>query len=267
MKRKLVVNNDFQGINKAFQTKEFGELLEDAYTQGNRETKETKKEGFAPSKVGYGNGNCPRYWYYAFNGAEFEYTNDALSMANMNYGTEAGKRIAGLLETAGILIEAEKEVKHDDPPIGGFMDAMVEWQGEEIICEIKTTRQDSFNIRQAKMKAPGYQLIQLLTYMKVFEKDKGFFLVENKNTGELLVIPIKMNDAYRKLIDDVWDWMRMVHKNAMEGELPKRPFYSPKSKPCNECEVAKTCWAGFNRAKKEDPNPGTIELPVLEIEK
>jgi CRISPR/Cas system-associated exonuclease Cas4 (RecB family) len=268
MIKKLVVNNDFLGVSKSFDTKAFGELLEEAYvTLGNRD-KFTTKKSFAPSSVGYGKGNCPRYWYYAFNGADFKEDNDALSKANMMYGTEAGKRLAALLDEAGILIEAEVEVKHEDPPIGGFMDALVKWQGEEIICEVKTTKQDQFNHRAASMKVPTYQLIQLLTYMKIFEKDKGFFLTENKNTGELLVVPIKMTEERKVFIEKVFQWMREVYDNAINGELPKRPF-TQSSFECKSCPVKETCWEGYKRGSVNgtDPNPGTVDLPPLEVPK
>lgn len=268
--RRLVKNNDFTPINKAFETEKFSELLEEAYVGIGRESKFTKKTSFAPSSFGY-NGNCPRYWYYAFNGAEFVYTTDALAQANMEYGTEAGKRIARLLDKAGILVDDEIPVKHDDPPIGGYMDAMVRWQGEEMVCEVKTTRQESWSMRQAAMKAPGYQLIQLLIYMKVFNKKKGFFLVENKNTGEWLIIPIKMNEVYENLIEGVFEWMRRVHKNALEGELPKRPFETKSNPVCKSCPVVDTCWEGFKKQTQtrelQDPNPGTVDLPLLELPK
>ena len=263
---KIVVNNDFMGISKAFNTKDFGDLIEKAYLDMRREDKFTTKKSFAPSSVGYGKGNCPRFWYYAFNGADFQEDNDALQQANMMYGTEAGKRIATLLEKAGVLIEAEVPIEHSDPPIGGFMDALIMWQGEEMVCEVKTTKQDQFNHRAAKMKVPGYQLIQLLTYMKVFNKQKGFFLTENKNTGELLVIPIKMTEANQALIDRVFEWMRVVYANATEGELPKRPF-TQSSFECKSCPVKKTCWEGYKRGSVNgtDPNPGTVDLPPLEV--
>lgn len=268
MDRKLVVNNNFTGISKAFETEKFGALLEQAYLDAGRESKDIKKKSFAPSSVGYGKGACPRFWYYAFNGAFFEEDSDALSIANMTYGTEAGKRIAGLLESAGVLVEAEVPVEHEDPPIGGFMDALVEWQGEEIVCEVKTTKQDQFNHRAAQMKVPGYQLIQLLIYMKVFKKDKGFFLTENKNTGELLIIPVKMTEENQKFIDGVFDWMREVHRAATEGQLPKRP-YTRSSFTCKTCPVQETCWEGYKRGSVNgaDPNPGVIDLPPLKVPK
>lgn len=269
MTYKLVKNYDFSGISQGFGAKDFNDILEEAYKKGSRESKFTKKKSFAPSSIGYGHGRCPRFWYYAFNGAFFDYTKtDALSIANMDNGTDAGKRLARYLEQAGIARGTEVPVDHQDPPIGGFMDAMIEWKGEEIPVEIKTTRNETFTTRQAKMEAPGYQMIQLLIYMYVFNKPRGIFLVENKNTHELLILPIVMTDDRLKFVEDTFDWMRKVHKNATEGALPTRPF--PKTdKTCKSCPVFDTCWKGFVKETKarngKDPNPGEVTFPILEI--
>lgn len=266
----LVKNADFIGLSKAFGTKEFGEVLEQAYKDGGRQNEFKTKTSFAPSSI-YGSGTCPRYWYYAFHGATFEFGDTpATSIANMNSGTDAGKRLAGLFEKAGILVAAEVEVKHEDPPIGGFIDVIVNWKDEEVIGEIKTTKTESWNFRRNNMTVPGYQLIQLLIYMKVKNKDKGFFLIENKNTHELVVIPIKMTPQYEELVEQVFTWMRRVKANSDVNKLPKRPF-TPKSMQCKSCPVWSTCWEGYVRqtAKRQgsDPNPGVVELPPLEIPK
>jgi|SRR6478735_5335975 len=267
---RLVKNYDFSGISQGFGASEFSDLLEAAYKKGGRKNKFTTKKSFAPSGIGYGNGRCPRFWHYAFNGADFDYSKtSALAIANMDNGTDSGKRLARYLKQADILVGAELEVKHEDPPIGGFMDAMVHWKGEEVPVEIKTTRAETFQIRQAKMKAPGYQLIQLLLYMYVFNKPRGFFIIENKNTHELLVLPIRMTEEHQQLVEYVLDWMRTVYSNAQDKDsLPKRPF--TKSNPaCKDCPVMETCWKGYvkeTKARKgKDPSPGVVDLPVLEL--
>lgn len=260
----LVKSNDHIAMSRAFGTKEFGELLESAMK---RPSKFTKKTSFAPSGLGY-SGSCPRYWYYAFNGAMFEYDTDATAMANMNAGSDAGVRLAKVLEDAGILIEAEKRAKFVDPPIGGFIDAVVNWKDDEVIVEIKTTKSSTWNSRVLQNAVPGYQLIQLLIYMYTEGKDKGFFLTENKDTHEIFILPVKMNETNKKFVEDVFEWMRTVKQNAEEGELPKRPF-NKSSMQCKGCAVRNTCWEGWTRGSVNgnDPNPGTVDLPVLEIPK
>jgi CRISPR/Cas system-associated exonuclease Cas4 (RecB family) len=260
----LVHNNEHIALNKAFGTREFGELLEKAME---RESSERTKTSFAPSGLGY-SGSCPRYWHYAFNGATFEYDTDAPAMANMNAGTDAGKRLAGVLDKAGILVDDEVPVRHNDPPIFGYIDAMVRWKGEVIPVEIKTTSQETWLRRATSNSVPGYQMLQLLIYMYVTKKDKGFFLTENKNTNEIFILPVRMTDEYRALVERVFEWMRVVKKNAEEGPLPTRPF-TPASMQCKGCPVKNTCWAGYKRGSVNgtDPNPGEITIPPLDIPK
>lgn len=266
----LIKNNNFTPISKAFETEKLEELLEQASEQMGRPNGFTKKKSFAPSGVGYGSGTCPRYWYFAFHGANFVYDNTARQRANMDSGTAAGERIAKLFEKAGILNSAEFKIVHDDPPIFGYGDLAVTWQGEQMVGEVKTTRDESFQTRAAAMKAPGYQMIQLLIYMYVLGKDKGFFVVENKNTHELLIIPVKMTDQRRELVEKVFEWMRTVKRHSDADEMPKRPF-TPKSPQCKSCPVWGDCWGGYVKktAKREgaDPNPGVVDLPPLEVPK
>lgn len=260
----LVKANEHLALNKGFGTKEFGELLESAMK---REKKWTKKTSFAPSSLGY-TGSCPRYWFYAFNGAEFEYETEATAVSNMDAGSDSGERLAKLLKKAGILRGAEIPAKHDDPPIGGFIDAMVEWKGEVIPAEIKTTKNETWQMRANNNTVPGYQMVQLLIYMYTQNKDRGFFITENKNTHELFILPVRMTEERKQLIENIFKWMRKVKDNAENGELPLRPF-TKASMQCKGCPVKNTCWEGYKRGKVNgtDPNPGTVDLPHLEIPK
>jgi CRISPR/Cas system-associated exonuclease Cas4 (RecB family) len=185
----------------------------------------------------------------------------------MNNGTSAGARIADMLDRAGILVSKEQEVREKDgqPPIHGYIDAVVNWQDQEVIVEVKTTKNSTFNYRATNNTVPGYQLLQLLIYMYVTDHDRGFLLTENKDSGELFVFPVKMNDTNRKLVEDTFDWMRMVKANE---ELPTRPF-TQSSMECKSCPVKKVCWEGYKRGSVNgtDPNPGTVTLPILEVPK
>jgi CRISPR/Cas system-associated exonuclease Cas4 (RecB family) len=265
---KLIYNNEHFGLAKAFGVSELNDLLEKALE---RESKFTKKESFAPSGLGY-SGSCPRYWYYAFEGADFVYDTAAAAMQNMNAGSDSGVRLAKVLAKAGILIDDEVELNTigDDelPPIRGYIDAIVDWKGSEVVAEIKTCKSQTWNYRVTKNTVPGYQLIQLLIYMYVTKHDRGFFLTENKDTHEIFILPVKMTEENKALVEKTFDWMRMVKDNADNGELPTRPF-TKSSMQCKGCAVKETCWAGWTRGSVNgtDNNPGTVTLPILELPK
>lgn len=260
----LVKLNDHLALNRAFQINEFNQLLESTLQ---RESKFRQKTSFAPSGLGY-SGKCPRYWYYAFNGAEFSYDPDALGVANMENGSSAGVRIAGMLEKAGILVDAEVEVTWEDPPQRGFIDGLVMWQDREVVVEVKTTRNSTWQSRVNKNTVPGYQLLQLLIYMYLTDHERGFLLTENKDSNELFVFPVKMTAHNKQLVEDTFAWMRTVKANADDGQLPTRPF-NKSSFECKGCPVKAVCWDGYVRGSVNgsDPNPGTVDLPPLEIPK
>lgn len=271
-RKPLVYDNEMYAMSRGFKVNEFGKLLEAAMV---RESKDNKKERFSPSGLGYA-GSCARKWYYAFNGAWFDYSNTRPeAMANMNAGSDAGVRIAGVLEKAGILVEAERllDTTQDPnyPPIVGYIDAIVNWQGEEVVCEVKTTKDATWQRRVSMNTVPGYQLVQLLIYMRITGIDKGFFLTENKDSHKIFILPIKMTESYAKLINNVFEWMRLVYDNAViDQKLPTRSFERT-SMECKGCEFRDACWSGVVKetTKREysDSNPGEIFIPKLDIPK
>lgn len=269
----LIKNLPFHAMTKAFDADAMDALLEEASRNFDTKSGDLKKKSFAPSSFyQHGNGVCPRYWYYAFHGANFQYENSARQRANMDSGTAAGDRIAKLYEKAGILNAAEFKVINEDPPIFGYGDLAVTWQGEQMVGEVKTTKQETWDQRRADMKAPGYQLIQLLIYLRVMKKEKGFFVIENKNTHELLIIPVKMTPTNEAIVDRVFQWMRTVKAASDADTLPERPF-TKSSWNCGSCPVKDTCWPelengkGYNKGSKNDPAPGVVKLLPLEIPK
>lgn len=254
--REIVKTEKLTLAQKRFDVAKMAKLLDDAYMATRREPSDRPKKSFAPSGVGYGSGKCARQWFYAFNGGIIrEDDNDAVGIANMAYGTEAHERIQGLFERAGILVEAEREIICEDPPIYGYGDLVIKWQGEDCVGEIKTTMQESFVSKKHKMRPAGYHLLQVLLYMWVLDLNKGFLLYENKNMQDLLIIPVTWNDENRKLIEDAIQWMRTVRANWESGELPNRPF-TQKSPACKSCPFKTHCWKD---------GEGTVNIPPLEV--
>ena len=244
MSKNIVKNLKFKKVD-GFDYIEFSKMIDDAYNARRRGKAHTRKKTFSPSTIGYGHGNCPRYWFIAFNGEEFDEKFDATAIANMLNGTYAHERIQKIVEETGALKESEREINCEDPPIRGFADVILEWDGAEVIGEIKTTKDESFSLRQASMKPSSNHLLQILTYMKVEGASDGFLMYENKNTQELCIIPVSMNERNKKIIDEVFEWMREVYKLYTENIIPSRGF-AKTSYACANCPVKKHCWAARN---------------------
>jgi len=240
--------------NKSFlDTQELIEKIQYGYI-AKRGPKETKKKTFAPSTIAFGHGECPRYWYLAFEGGIFEDNADAYGGANMTNGTMSHERIQTAMKDAGILIDDEFKITHNDPPIFGFGDVLLDWGGEELLGEIKTMPAEGFEYRKAHGKPKIGHLIQLLIYMKILKKAKAVLIYENKNNHELLVIPVEVNDHYRKWVDYAFDWMRTVRKAWDNKELPKKNYRS-NSRICKTCPLKNVC---------AEAGEGSVKIESLE---
>lgn len=213
-----------------------------------------QKKSFAPSTIAYGHGECARYWYLAFEGGTFEDNADAFAGANMTNGTKSHERIQQAMEDAGILIDKEFKITYEDPPIFGFGDVILDWQGEKLLGEIKTAMAEGFEYRKNSRKAKTGHLIQILIYMKILKKAKGVLIYENKNNHELLAIPVEVNEYYIKWVDQAFEWMRTVRKAWENKTLPEK-VYRSNSKICKSCPLRAVC---------DDAGKGDIKLKSLE---
>lgn len=219
-----------------------------------RESKFAKKNSFAPSTIAYSHGECPRYWYLAFEGAVFEDNTDPYGGANMTAGTKSHERIQQAMEDAGILKESEFKVTWNDPPIFGFGDVILDWGGEDLLGEIKTMPNEGFEYRKASGKPKLGHLVQLLIYMRILNKTKAVLIYENKNNHDLLVIPIEINDYYVKWVSQAFDWMKEVRKAWEDKKLPEKNYRS-NSKICKTCPLRATC---------DQAGKGDIKIKSLE---
>ena len=205
-----------------------------------RETKFAQKKTFAPSTIAYSHGECPRYWYLAFEGAMFEDNADPYGGANMTNGTKSHERIQQAMADAGILKDAEFKVTYSDPPIFGFGDVILDWEGKDLLGEIKTMPSEGFEYRKASGKPKLGHLVQLLIYMKILNKTEAVLIYENKNNHDLLVIPVQISDYKIRWVNQTFDWMRSVRKAWEDKQLPEKNYRS-NSKICKTCPLSKTC--------------------------
>lgn len=243
---------------KAKGLSDIGRMLEEGYLAHNNEPEEKQKTSFSPSNVGGYHGQCPRYWVRAFNGAVFDEQKDSQGLYNVLNGQASHERIEDLFRKADLLKYAEFEVTYKDPPMHGFVDVMINWEGDSIPGEIKTTRQEAFLVRQATMKPVPQHYVQLLLYLYILKKEKGFLIYENRNDGNFLIIPVVKNEKSRNDLWQVLNWLKEVRKAYEEEHMPKIPYRS-NSKVCKTCPLRKECW--------EDKDNWDIEIAPLEVPK
>lgn len=224
-------------------------------------TKEVKKVSFSPSALGWGEGKCPRRWYFYFNGIEVTETLTAKSKFSMQNGTDSHAMLQEQFEKNPELdIEIEREIKYSDPPIRGFIDGVIQSSdGKEIPIEIKTANDMAFGYRKTSFKAASYHKLQLLMYLNVIDADFGLFFYFNKNDYDNLIIPLERDEAAEQYIEYLFDWMRKVHAAYEADTLPN--FFEGKrknSKICGDCPISKAC---HERGEAENG----VDLPLLEL--
>lgn len=221
----------------------------------NRVDKFTQKKTFAPSTIAFSHGECPRYWYLAFEGATFSDNADAYGAANMTAGTKSHERIQEAMgNVPGFLVDSEFKITYSDPPIFGFGDVMLNWDDQELLGEIKTMPHEAFEYRKISGRPKSGHLIQILIYMKILNKGKSVLIYENKNNHELLIFPIEINEYMYKWVENAFEWMRQV-RAAWENKTLPTKNYRANSKICKTCPIRDAC---------DKAGSGEIKLNSLE---
>jgi CRISPR/Cas system-associated exonuclease Cas4 (RecB family) len=173
----------------------------------------------------------------------------------MTAGTKSHERIQEAMgNVPDFLVDSEFKITHNDPPIFGYGDVIVNWQGEELLGEIKTMMNEGFEYRKAHLKPKTGHLVQLLIYMKILKKAKAVLIYENKNNHEILVLPVEVNDYYRRWVDQTFEWMRSVRKAWVDRTLPEKNYRS-NSKICKSCPIKQAC---------ADAGPGVFKIKSME---
>jgi CRISPR/Cas system-associated exonuclease Cas4 (RecB family) len=253
-------------IDSFLDTEELIEKIKYGYI-AKRETKFATKKTFAPSTIAYSHGECPRYWYLAFDGAMFEDNADAYGGANMTAGTKSHERIQQAMADAGILKDSEFKITYSDPPIFGFGDVILDWAGEDLLGEIKTMPSEGFEYRKSAGKPKTGHLIQLLIYMKILGKTKAVLIYENKNNHDLLILPVEVTPGgyYVQWVNQAFEWMRSVRKAWEDKTLPTKNYRS-NSKICKTCPLQVACAGageGLIKIKSLEPLDENKALPVV----
>ncbi len=186
----------------------------------------------------------------------------------MGNGTLSHGRIQDAIMNSGIakIFTDEKtgkpttefKISNQDPPIFGYGDGILVINDEEVVLEIKTTGEEAFQYYKRMNKAKKGHIIQILLYMKILNKKNGVLLYENKNSHELLAIPIGVNDYYRQWIDNTFNWLRAVRKAWEDRTLPNKN-YRANSKICKSCPVQRACAAAGAGVIKIAPLEGLSE--------
>jgi CRISPR/Cas system-associated exonuclease Cas4 (RecB family) len=139
----------------------------------------------------------------------------------------------------GILVAEEIPVKHDDPPIEGTADGIIDFNGH-ILIELKSISNEGFLYRKLHKKPKDDHIRQAQIYMRCLDLPSGFVIYENKNNQEILPIYIERDDVF---IDKLFKKYRGIYDAYLSKEIPIQP-YKRSSAKCADCNLAAKCWSG-----------------------
>lgn len=193
------------------------------------------RKSFAPSNTI----DCARRDVYLFRGIQMNPDINGRTYRIFDNGHAFHERATKYLEDMNILEIAEKEISQDDPPVRGFIDAIINWEGQRIVVEFKSIGEDGFVYRKTFNKPKDDHYMQIQIYLHIEDVEMGYVIYENKNTQEWLLFEIERD---REFIEKLFKKWRKTYKIYTDGKLPKRPVKSPDSKKCTYCEVKKWCW-------------------------
>lgn len=193
-----------------------------------------KVGGFHPS---YTN-QCSRYWYYLFEGTELTTSFRPQTYRIFDNGHAVHERLYSYLREMGILVAEEIPVTHEDPPIEGTADGIIDLDGHKLI-ELKSISNEGFHYRKLYKKPKDEHFRQAQIYMRCLDLPSGFVIYENKNNQEILPIYIERDD---KFIDKLFKKYQGIHESYINRQIPVQP-YKRTSAHCSDCDLADKCWS------------------------
>jgi CRISPR/Cas system-associated exonuclease Cas4 (RecB family) len=139
----------------------------------------------------------------------------------------------------GILVAEEIPVTHDEPPIEGTADGIIDWYGHKLI-ELKSISSEGFHYRQIYKKPKDDHYRQAQIYMRCLGLDSGYVIYENKNNQEILPLFIERDDVF---IDKLFKKYNKIYNDFKEGNMPTQPYKRTSAK-CVGCDLVDKCWSG-----------------------
>lgn len=217
--------------------------LKDAVNEALARDKYFEKQSgtFAPS----GTNQCPRFMVYRFLGYEHHEEFRGQTIRIFDNGHDLEDRAIQYFKDMKVHLDDDVEVFLDRPPIRGFIDIVIAWNGPKIV-ECKSINENGFAKVKAMHKPKDEHYRQIQSYFACTEYTEGFVLYINKNTQEYLPLYVKKDQEF---LDKMFKKYDTIYKVYEEGNLPERPFKQTSTK-CKQCAAFKHCWAD-----KEDGVP------------
>lgn len=196
---------------------------------------------------------CERYIVLSITNWEDKKPYDATLQNIFDLGNALESEVIRRLKEAGFeLLTGSKNFKIAKPLITGREDIMLKdpETGELYPCEIKGLSPiafDKINSVEDMMRHKAYYIrkypAQLQIYMFNFNKEKGFFLLFNKLTGQIKVIEVALDYEYTERL---LQKSERIYEHISAGTLPD---CVDDESICSECPLLHICGAKIDRGE------------------
>jgi Holliday junction resolvase-like predicted endonuclease len=198
---------------------------------------------------------CVRYLVFSITNWEDRKPHDASLQNIFDLGNAIETEVIRRLKEAGLeILTARKNFKVEKPLITGREDIMLQdpQSGELYPCEIKGLSPVSFDKIHSvddMHRHSAYYIrkypAQLQIYMYAHNKEKGYFILFNKITGQIKIIEVSLDYDY---VEGLLKKTESVYEHIGKGTLPS---CLDDETVCSDCPLLHICGANINRANAE----------------
>jgi CRISPR/Cas system-associated exonuclease Cas4 (RecB family) len=216
------------------------------------------------SNIGH---QCERYLYLSIRNWEDKQPHDATLQAIFDLGNAIEDYAISTLKDAGfeILTPTERSWKVENPLITGREDLRIkEEDGQLYPVEVKGLAAPEWeklngfeDFKNSKKHYVRAYPSQLLVYMWKFNKEKGYFCLVNKQTGEIKMIQIEFDYDYA---DDILKKGERIYA-ALADNKPETLNTADDCAMCERCDFRHVCTAKKEGVEAE-VDDGTIEALI-----
>jgi len=192
-----------------------------------------QSNSFAPSSTN----QCPRYMIYRLRGFEQKVEFSGRTRRIFDLGNRAEDFLGDMFRNLGILLDEQIPVSIDSPPVHGFADFLIDWDGPKPV-ECKSINDAGFMWRRNYRKPKDEHYRQLQFYLEAMDMEEGFVIYICKNDSNMLPLLVKRDREFMQKILKKYD---KIYKAFENDQIPLRP-YKQTSEKCQRCDAREYCW-------------------------
>ncbi len=185
-------------------------------------------------------GSCLRGIYFERLGVKPDTPLDDRTLRVFDMGNKVERWIIDLIEAHQINMETQVRVEDKKLGVSGYADAVIEYDGEKEVLEIKSKHSRSFWWMDKKGEGAQRQhQYQIWTYLYLLNIAKGSIIYISKDDLAILQYPILLNN--KELKKEVMEELRLLNLAWEKKDTSVLPLYDEKDWRSKYCRYHTNC--------------------------